>query len=337
MEIASTKLAAGRNEKLTMQERRTRLWQRLVLGAFTGATRRVQRLSRPTALRFGATLGRLGYRIDKKRGFIADRNLRLAFGDALTPQERQGIICRSFEHWGRGTIDFLRAPASSRAENERLVSAVEGREWLDAVRAEGRGFIVVTGHIGNFEFLGRWMADQGVPSTAIVRDPADPAFAAYVRQMREYGGNETLNRGTSPKELLSRLRKGGVVTLGIDQNCDDVFLPFFGVPAGTVVGPALLALRTETKLLPAFCVSEPDGSYRIIFGEPICVTATGDKDADMAKGMTAANLALESVVRRYPDQWLWLHNRWKSAFREENRARWPAGYDFEAIQARWRG
>ena len=317
--------------------RRTRLWQRVVLGAFIGTTRTIQRLSRPTALRLGASIGRLGYRIDKKRRVIADRNLRLAFGESLTQQERDALTRRNFEHWGRAMMDFLRAPAATRAENERLVSAVEGREHLEALRAEGRGFIVISGHLGNFEFMGRWMADQGVPSAAIVRDPDDPAFAAYVRQMREYGGNETLNRGTSPKELLSRLRKGRVVTLGIDQNSADIFIPFFGVPVGTVIGPAWLALRTETKLLPTFCVCEPDDSYRIIFGEPIRVPATGDRDADVREGMKAANAALESAVRRYPDQWLWLHNRWKSAFLEINRPRWPAGYDFDAALARWRG
>jgi KDO2-lipid IV(A) lauroyltransferase len=316
---------------------RNRLWQQIVLGVLVGATGTIQRLPRAKALRLGASFGRLACRVDKRRREYAQRNLRVAYGDSLTPVERDALMQRVFEHWGKSLIDFLRAPALSAAQRDALVTSVEGREGLDALRAEDQGFLLVTGHLGNFEFLGRWLADQGVPSTVIVREPTNPAFAAYVRKMRAYGGNEALNRGTSPRELLTRLRKGRVVTLGIDQNSSDAFIPFFGVPAGTVTGPAVLALRTGVKLLPSFCVREPDDTYRIVFGAPIAATATGDRDADVARATAEASAALERVVRRYPDQWLWLHNRWKNAFDENNRARWPEGYDFDAARARWVG
>jgi len=330
MDMASAKPVPIKREKL-----RTSVWQHIVLGVFIGKTGGIQRLSRKRALGLGSALGRLACRVDKKRHRYAERNLRVAYGESLTPAERAALIRHTFEHWGKSTIDFLRAPALTRAQRSDLVTGVEGREELEALRAEGKGFILVTGHLGNFEFLGRWLADQGVPSTVIVRDPSNPAFAAYVRKMREYGGNEALSRGTSPRELLSRLRKGRVITLGIDQNCTDLFVPFFGVPAGTPTGPAVIALRTGAKLLPSFCVREPDDSYRIIFGEPITPASTGDRDADVARVTAEASAALERVVRRYPEQWLWLHNRWKAAFDENNRARWPEGYDFDAARARW--
>jgi KDO2-lipid IV(A) lauroyltransferase len=330
MEVASAKPAPIKKERL-----RTRLWQQVVLSTLVGMTGGVQRLSRKRALRLGSALGRLACRVDGKRRWYAERNLRVAYGDALSAEERGALIQRTFEHWGKSLIDFLRAPALTDAQRDSLVTGVEGREGLEALRAEGKGFILVTGHLGNFEFLGRWLADQGVPSTVIVRDPSNQAFAAYVRKMREYGGNEALSRGTSPRELLSRLRKGRIITLGVDQNCNDLFVPFFGMPAGTPTGPAVIALRTGAKLLPAFCVREPDDSYRIIFGEPIIPEPTGDRDVDVARVTAQASAALERVVRRYPEQWLWLHNRWKSAFDEKNRARWPEGYDFDTARARW--
>jgi KDO2-lipid IV(A) lauroyltransferase len=314
---------------------RNHVWQQIVLSTLVGATGMTQRLPRARALRLGAAFGRLACRVDKKRRYYARRNLRVAYGESLSPRERDALVRRSFEHWGMSLIDFLRAPALTDAERNALVSGVEGGEALAALRAGGKGFILVTGHFGNFEFLGRWLADQGVPSTVIVREPSNRAFAEYVRTMREYGGNEALNRGVSPRELLSRLRKGRVVTLGIDQNSADLFVPFFGVPAGTVSGPAVLALRTGVEPLPSFCAREPDDTYRIVFGEPIAATATGDRDADVARITAEASAALERVVRRYPDQWLWLHNRWKNAFDENNRGRWPAGYDFDAARARW--
>jgi KDO2-lipid IV(A) lauroyltransferase len=311
------------------------LWQRFVLSAFVRTANGVQRMSRPAALHLGSRLGRLAYRVDGRRRGYAERNLRLAYGDSLSPAERNALTRRTFEHWGKSTVEFLRAPCLGTHGIAALVSAIEGREYLEEVRSAGTGFIFVTGHLGNFEFLGRWLASQGIPSTVIARAPADPAFAAYLRGMREYNGNVTLPKGTSVRELLAVLKRKEVLTLGVDQNSGDLFLPFFGVPAGTVAGPALLALRTGVPLLPAFCVSEPDDTYRILFLKPLRPESTGNKDADIARTMAEVNAILETVVRQYPEQWLWLHNRWKSAFEEKNRERWPEGYDFEAAHARW--
>jgi KDO2-lipid IV(A) lauroyltransferase len=316
---------------------RTRLWQRAVLGVLVGGTGAVQRLSRPAAMRLGVGLGRLAYRVARRQRRVAERNLRLAYGDALTAGQRDALVRRVFEQFGKTTIDFLRAPALGDAGMNGLVATVEGREWLEATRAGGRGFIIVTGHIGNFELLGRWLAAQGVPSTAVARDPADPALAQYARRMREVRGNVMLSKGTSARELLARLGRGEVITLGVDQNSGDVFVPFFGVPAGTVTGPAKLALHRGAALLPAFCLREPDDRYQMLFLPPITAETTGDREADVARMTAEVNRVLESVVRRFPDQWLWLHNRWKSAFEEDNRPRWPEGTDFEAARRRWQG
>jgi KDO2-lipid IV(A) lauroyltransferase len=314
----------------------TLFWQHLVLTALKGATRGVRLLSRPAALRFGTGLGRLAFMIDKKRRRLAERNLRLAYGDELTCTQRAALIRGTFEHWGVGVIEFLRASGLDAAQMNALVAEVEGWEHVEAVRARGGGFIVVTGHIGNFEFMGRWMASRGIPSTVIARDPAAPALAAYMRSIREYAGNVALSKGSSGvRVLLTLLKQGRTITLGVDQNSGDLFVPFFGVPAGTVAGPALLSLRTGAPLLPAFCVFDPDGRYRLIFLPPITVVSTGDRDADMARTMAEVNDVLEGIVRRYPDQWLWLHNRWKSAFEEKNRERWPEGFDFAAAQRVW--
>jgi KDO2-lipid IV(A) lauroyltransferase len=179
------------------------------------------------------------------------------------------------------------------------------------------------------------MAVQGVPSAGVARDPVDPALAAHLRALRERRGNVILSKGTSARELIGRLRKGAAVTLGVDQNSGDAFLPFFGVPAGTVTGPARLALHTGVPLLPAFCVREPDDTYRMIFLPPIRPEKTADREADVLRVTAEVNAALEEVVRRRPDQWLWIHNRWKSAFEEANVPRWPPGHDYPAALARW--
>ncbi len=318
----------------------TRFTQRLALGALKGATAAVRRLRAPAAARFGERLGALAYVIDKRRCRFAAQNLRLAFGDLLSPREREALIRGTFTHWGITTVDFLRNAGLDADQMNDLVSEVEGWEWVEAAQARGGGMLFVTGHLGNFEFLGRWMAARGVPSTVIARDPVDPALAAYLRGMREFGGNVALSKGAaSVRQLLTLLKRGRTVTLGVDQNSGDLFVPFFGVPAGTVAGPALLARMTGAPLLPAFCVRDPDGRYRMIFLPPIEVANTDDRDADTARTMGAINDAVESVIRRFPTQWLWLHNRWKSAFEEINRDRWPqdCGVDYEAAKRRWLG
>ncbi len=315
----------------------TRITQRAALGALIGVTGITQRMSRPAAMRFGERLGRLGYAVARKQRFYADRNLRLAYGDVMTKADRDALIRRVFVQYGKTTVDFLRVPSLSDGELGALVETVDGWEHLEAARATGRGFVVVTGHIGNFELLGRWMAYKGVPSTAVARDPTDPALADYARRMREYGGNVMLSKGTSARDLLGCLKKGGVVTLGVDQNSGDIFTPFFGVPAGTVTGPAKVALHTDSLMLPAFCLREPSDRYRMLFLPPVPPEKTRDRDADVERVTLAINAALEGVVRAYPDQWLWLHNRWKSAFEQANRDRWPAGYDFDALYRRWQG
>jgi KDO2-lipid IV(A) lauroyltransferase len=287
-------------------------------------------------MRLGARLGRLAYRVAKRQRLRAHRNLCLAYGDELSASERDALVRRVFEHFGKILVDFLRVPAMSESDFEVLVDA-QGWEQVQAALSEGRGLIVLTAHLGNWELLGRWFAARGAPLTGVAREPEGQALGDYVRRMRESAGSTLLSKGSSARDLLSVLRRGAAISLLPDQNSGDVFVPFFGVPAGTVAGPASFALHTGAPLIPAYCVREPDDRYRILFLPPIPAQKTGDREADVARVMAEANRVLEGVIRRYPDQWLWLHNRWKAAFEEKNRPRWPAGYDYAALEARWRG
>jgi KDO2-lipid IV(A) lauroyltransferase len=171
----------------------------------------------------------------------------------------------------------------------------------------------------------------------VAREPEDPLFGAYVRRMRESAGFAVLGKGSSARELLAVLRRGEMISLLPDQNSGDLFVPFFGVPVGTVAGPASLALHTGATLLPCYCVRRPDDTYEVLFFSPIPSVPMGDRQADLVRITGEVNRVLEQAVRRYPDQWLWLHNRWRSAFEEKNRARWPEGFDYEAARALWLG
>jgi KDO2-lipid IV(A) lauroyltransferase len=310
------------------------------------AAARLQALSAPAALRFGVRLGNLGYLVAGRQRRRALANLNLAYGEEMTPAQRTALTRRIFQHFGRATIDFLRAPARSVADLARLVSC-EGWEHVETALARGKGVVLVTGHLGNWELLGRWLATvQKVPLTVVAREPDHPALAAYLRSMRENAGFTVLSKGGAARGLLRALKRGEAILILNDQNSADVFVPFFGIPTGTAVGPASLALHSGAALIPLYCVEKPDHSFHVNCLPPLAadsaiagetISATENQPADILQVTAALNRVLEDVVRQYPEQWLWLHNRWKSAFDETQRhLRWTDETEFYAARERWK-
>ncbi len=294
-------------------------------------------MSLPASLRLGDRLGNIGYHIASKKRKLADSNLKLTFGTDLSSSDRDSLIRGVFRHFGRSTVAFLRAPMFSTGDIAQQVT-VEGWEHLEKAYRDGKGVIVATGHIGNWEMLGRWLAQvKKLPVSVVAKDPKGPVLADYLRKMRESAGFAVLSKGESARPLLRVLQRGEVVIILPDQNSGDVFVPFFGVPAGTVAGPASLALHTGATLLPVFFLAKSDGTFRAIIQQAIPTLSTGSREEDVKRIMTAFNGVLESMIRQYPSQWLWLHNRWKSAFEEKNRARAWEGREpeRESAFARW--
>lgn len=316
------------------------------------AAARIQALSPSVSCRFGNSLGSLAYRVAKRQRRRALANLYLAYGEELTPDQRTVLTRRIFQHFGRAIVDFLRAPTRSAADLDRLVSS-EGWDQVEAALARGKGVVLVTGHLGNWELLGRWLATvQKVPLTVVAREPDHPALAAYLRSMRENAGFTVLSKGESARGLLRALRRGEAILILADQNSGDVFTPFFDIPAGTAVGPATLALHSGASLIPLFCIEMPDHSFCMKCFPPIDGTGKTAETADprptsdftpinrtaaVLRITTTLNQILEGMVRQHPEQWLWLHNRWKSAFDETQRHnRWPDETAFYTARERWK-
>lgn len=335
--------ATGTNkERPTFGRAHTRRWQRFLLWAARTWAGRLQRIGRARAIREAERLGAFAFQVShlfaRRPINYALRNLRLTQFPTpnATQAEREAFIRRVFINFCKGIVDFLRGPVITPQDLETLVRA-DGFEHAEAARQAGKGIIFVTAHLGSWEMLGRWLAAHGLPLTVVAREPENPDFADYVRELRENAGFNVVYRGASVRSLLQVLRSNRSVGLLPDQNSGDVFLPFFGVPAGTPVGPATLALHTGAALIPTYCVREPDDTYRLLILPPIDTHPTGDRDADVNRITADVNRVLESVVRQYPDQWLWLHNRWKSAFEDRNLPRaWPEGRD-PAVWERWKG
>ncbi|RYG34784.1 hypothetical protein EON81_14625 [bacterium] len=274
---------------------------------FDGAQRSFERRDAAGAERLGERIGGLVHRFDRKHRERTIANLRLAYPEA--PQEWIEETAKGvFLHFGRVLGDFMRSKV--RTLDEVLATTeVEGREIIDRY-PPGTAIIAATAHMGNWERFGHWCTAIGRPISVVARDADDGEIQDRVGALRASTGLEVLSRGNAARASLKALKEGKVLGLLPDQNGDECFVPFFGQPAGSTLGPAVLHKRTGAPLIPAFCVRVGVGRYRVIVLEPI---DPGNVAEDQVAVTAEVAASLESVIRRYPDQWLWMHDRWKSA------------------------
>jgi KDO2-lipid IV(A) lauroyltransferase len=268
----------------------------------------VMRKSDARAELMGERVAMLAFWCDKKHRIRTIRNLEMAFPewtDAKRFETAKGV----FRHFGRVGVQFMRIPVLS---HEKMVADTEvfGLEHVEAAEARGKGILFVSGHFGNWEWVGHYVASTGRKVTVVQRDANQSGMNDRMLKLRRAEGLEVMSRGTAARGILVKLKRKESVALLIDQNAGDVFVPFFGKPAGTVSGPAVIGLRTEATILPGYAIRMGPGRYRIEIHPPIEAKPGIDTDESI---MAAINLNLEGMIRRYPEQWLWMHDRWKSA------------------------
>ena len=284
--------------------------ERIVGWAFDRAQRGFARRDAAGAERLGERLGQLAYRLDGKHRARAESNLRLAFPERdaawATATARE-----SFLHFGRLTADLARSPSRTAEEVLRTMEVDdEGRRLFEA--AQGRGAIFCTGHLGNWERAAHWVTAQGFKLSVVMRHANQPVLQERVERLRRASGIELLSRGDAAMGMLRRLRRAEFVAVLPDQNASEAFVPFFGHPTGTVVGPAVMARRTGALILPGFVLRTGPGRYRLRVSEPF---DPGASDLDPTETMAWYYRNLEAAVREAPEQYLWMHDRWKSARR----------------------
>lgn len=268
--------------------------------------KRLMRKSDVEVHRFGERLGRFLWRLDRKRQERADRNLQLALPE-LDEGERSEIVQRCFEHFGRVAADFLVMP---RRDLDDLLSSTEivGYEKFEKALAQGKGLILMTGHFGNWERGAAIIALKGVKLGLVIRDANEQSFNQEVNKIRESSGSVVIPRGQGTIRILRILKSGGAVAIIADQNSSEAVLDFFGKPAGTALGPGELHERLGCPCVPSTCVYLGDAKYRVEFGEPL-VPVEGMKPAEGL--MLAYHKFLEDQIRKHPEQWLWIHDRWR--------------------------
>jgi len=267
------------------------------------------------ALRLGASGGRLICALDGRHRRIVQQQLGMAFPDWSTAQiRRTSWAC--YEHFGRSAAEFARL---GRADRESILSGVtvEGREYLDRAVAEGRGVLFLTAHLGNWELMAVVCNLLGYRLYPVARPLDNPWLNRLIDRIRSRFGSTVISKKkeSAPRDLVQALRDGSCVGILLDQNMasyDGVFVNFFGRPACTAKGLALIARRTGAPVVPAFIAREADGRHHIMILAPVEFSQGRDVKADVITNTARCTAIIERMVRRYPDQWLWMHRRWKT-------------------------
>jgi KDO2-lipid IV(A) lauroyltransferase len=285
----------------------------LEYGLFRALTGVLRVLPEGVALGLGALLGRFAGSVLRIRRADVDHHLAMAFPDRDAAW-RAGVARASYAHLGREAVSTFRL-ADLDAEAVRVRTTVDGLEELESALAEGKGAVIVTGHLGNWEVAGACLSARGIPLDVVAKGMANRRFGEDLAATRARLGMRVVDMAVAPREVLRSLRAGRAVALVADQNARDqaVFVPFFGVPAATFRGPALFALRAGAPIFVGTCVrvAGRKPAYRG-WAKRIDFTPSGDLEADMLRLTEAHTAALEEAVRQAPEQYFWQHKRWKT-------------------------
>ena len=246
---------------------------------------------------------------------VGERNLALAFPEPSSKRERAELLRGVYRHLGWQLVEFCRMQRYT-AANARNWMRTEGLEHFLAAQARGKGVLIVTGHLGAWELSSFYHSLMGHPMGMIIRNLDNRRLDAYVNGIRCLHGNFVISKDDFGRGLLKAIHAGGTVGILMDTNMtppQGVFVPFFGVDACTGTGLAHIARQTGAAVLPGFMFWEPaERRYVLQFGPEVEMPRTANRAADILEGTRRATAAIESWIRRYPDQWLWIHRRWKT-------------------------
>lgn len=259
-------------------------------------------------------IGRLWHALDRRHRQIALRNLDLAFGDELSREAKRSLCLQTFIHL---SCVFLEMPGLFRLYEHNLDRHItfSGTEHVHAVLAQRKGILVMASHFGNWELMALAFSMRYRPFYVVMRPLDNPALNKWVVHMRTRGGNETIAKGESARRIIRLLRRGEAVALLVDQNVDwyeGVFVPFFKEIACTSKALATLALRTDSLVLSVYNYRQPDGRYHMVIQPEVKLSRSQDRAADIEQNTALFNRIIEGYVREHPEQWFWLHQRWKT-------------------------
>lgn len=271
-------------------------------------------LPRPVARSVGAGFASAAYAFRTPLRNAAMFNLQLAFPD-WTVEKRRRVVCGMIRQIGWMAGEFSQFPRYT-PENIANIVVIDGEENFAQAQARGKGVLFLTGHMSAWELSSFAHALYGHPLHFLVRPISSARVDALINGYRCRSGNQPIDKNKSARAILKVLLAGGTVGILSDHNTsleEGVFVDFFGIPASTTSGLARLALRTDAAVLPGFIHwDEAQKKYVLRFEPAVPLVRSGDEEADVRENTQRFTAQIEKYVRAYPDQWLWVHKRWKT-------------------------
>ena len=271
----------------------------------------VARLPRKLALSIGVHLATAIFWFSHRQKDRACKHLKRSLGIEYPAAEQ--LVRRSFRNTGKNLMEFMQLPRMSPETIHQLVT-FEGREHIDWALDQGRGAIILTAHFGNWELLGASILANGYTIRGITRQLRSKRLDAIVSSYREKVGWQGIDRDRSIREVLRCLKRNELIAIlaDVDTRTQGIFVDFFGRPAYTPYSPVAFALKTGAAILPTFIIRQPDDSHRAVVEAPLLLQQGGEKEQDLLVNTQRFTKIIESYIRRYPEQWIWMHERWKT-------------------------
>jgi KDO2-lipid IV(A) lauroyltransferase len=280
-------------------------------------------LPRKNAISCGKTLGTWAFLLSKDARRTTLRNLRSVFGKVKNEKELRKIALRVFENIGKNVVDVARFRKLNLSKIEGMIQP-EGLKYLYSAYKKGKGVILLTGHIGNFELLGAYLSLKGYRLSAIVRDVYDPRLNKLLLRNRESVGLENISSSADVKKIIKVLKAGRILAILADQDSTRVkgtFVNFLGKAARTPVGPAFLHLKLNSPIIPMVILRNERDRYKIIIKPELEFQPAGDRKEDIRNLTQKYTHVLEEIIREHPCQWVWMHKRWKSRMHKRWKSR----------------
>lgn len=272
------------------------------------------RLEHERAVALGGRIGLLVAQLSKRKFNEATERCAKILG--VPPERAEAVVRGAYEHFGRAAAEFARMPLMA-GKIDSLVSC-EGFEYVyDAVKS-GRGAILATAHIGNWEYSACWLAHRGLPVNSLGADQRDERITALIKELRGAGGTKALGKANDLKAMIKALQRGEIIAVPVDQDAKEAGMvsPFMGYPASTPVGPAKLAAKLGCDVIPGICVRNPDG---LTFSTKFYPPMKGRDGAPFGKNIQTSiddlNAVISSGIKKHPEQWMWMYPRWESVER----------------------
>lgn len=242
------------------------------------------------------------------------KNLNSVFGKAKSQEQLRKIGQNVFENIGKNAADVARFAELNPSKIDKMID-VKGLEHFHSAYERGKGVIILTGHIGNFELLAAYLSLKGYKVSVIGRDVYDPRLNKLLIKNRESVGVENISSSEDVRKALKTLRTGRALGIVADQDSTRVkgiFVNFFGRAAKTPVGPALLHLRLGSPIVPIIVLRNGTEKYKMLIKPALEFQPQGDKKKDVKELTQRYTEVLEQTIREHPSQWVWMHKRWKS-------------------------